>query len=165
MKKVFSVTALLLVSAQLFFSCRSTRPADAIPSVASQTQVALNSCEQTIKYISGKAIDPGTQTAIDLSIEVIIDPTEKLITLNLESPQKGKGTLKANVLSSDCYLNAGLTDGYSVYRALGQDPDGPSPEVSFRVEAKEDGLTIFYTDDKKKGELIIKVNKWEIVKQ
>lgn len=165
MKKNILIVAVLLLCTQLFFACGSAKPAGVITSVTKQTELTLNSCEQTIKYISSKAIDSRSQTDIDMSMEIIIDPTEKLITLNLDSHQKGKGSISATVVSSDCNLNSSLTEGYSVYQALGQGPGGQNKEVSFRVEAKKECLTILYTDEKEKGELMINVDKWEVVKQ
>lgn len=164
MKKNSTILAMLLLSTAFFFACRSSKTNGDTISVTKQTDLTLNICEQTIKYVSTKAIDSRSQTDIEIAMEIIIDPTEKLITLNLDSRQKGKGSISAAVVDSDCNLNAGLTDGHSVYRAIGQGPDEQNKELKFKVDAKEDGLTIYYTDEKEKGELIIKVDKWEVVK-
>lgn len=165
MKKNVLIIAVLLLSTQLFLACRAAKPAGITSSVTKQSESTLNNCEQTIKYISSKVTDATSQTDLDMSMEIIIDPTEKLITLNLDSPQKGKGSISATLVSSDCTLNASLTEGISSYRASAQGLSESNKEVLFRVEAKKEGLTIFYTDEKEKGELVIQIEKWEVVKQ
>ena len=103
---------------------------------------------------------------MEMSLEIIFNPAEKLITFYIESPERGKISSKASIESINCNLNAGLTEGYSLYRALTLEKDRnlESVEVSFRIEAKENGLEIVMINERQKRPFIIKVDRWEVVK-
>lgn len=163
MKRNASLVAALLLSTQIFVACRSANPASTATAAGKKSELTINACEKTIKYVSSKARDSKSQTEMDMSTEIVIDPVEKLITLSVESSQRPKGTRQASILSTDCHLNTGLTDGYSFYRASGHNPDGQNTGISFRVEAKEEGLIIIYKTDQEDAELKIAVDRWEVV--
>ena len=165
MNKFSPIVVALLLSTQIFYACRSSKPSNAASPVSGSSRQASNNCGQTIKYLctKGKFLKSGKEEILNL--EMIVDPAEKGITLNLESPEKGKGSIKSRIINIDCSLNAALTEGSSEYRALSEGPGGQDMEVVFRLVAGADGLTVSFSNEKEKGALVMKVDRWDLVTQ
>jgi len=155
---------LATLSVIVLASCGSTKLSQRkIP--VSKSSLIDNSCSQTIKYYSNKLKTVDGNKELDISTEMIISPSTKLINLKSESPTEGNTNFDIVIESVDCALNTDLTSGQAIYKGYIKQIDGTTTKAIIKVEVKDGGLIISNADSDKPRELIMLINKWEVIQE
>ncbi len=166
--KIFSTTsqAFMFVGLIFFGACKPAKVNQAITNNLAQDPVAVNMCDQTIKYYSEKVKVKKTGEEIAAQSEFIINPIAKTISINSYVPSESERKSFTTIIeSTDCSLNSNLTSGHSIYRGYIKQLDGSTTSAYIDIEAKDGGITMSNADPNKQGEFSIIVSRWEVVKQ
>lgn len=161
----YYIRTIILGTLAFFGACTSTRIAQQKSSISTELSEAARSCSQTIKYYSDKIkISFGAQE-VSVKSEIVINPSQKTITVTSEPPNQQRVSFITIIESIDCELGADLTNGYSIYTGYIQQLDGTTSKEVIKLEAKDGSLTISNADPDKEGGLTICISNWEIINE
>jgi major membrane immunogen (membrane-anchored lipoprotein) len=149
----------------LLGACKSTKVNKGSVNNLAQTPVAVNVCDQTIKYYSEKVRSGKTGEEVAAQSEITINPVAKTITIASYVPSESERKSFVTVIeSSDCNLNSDITSGQSVYRGYIKQLDGSTTKSYVNIEAKDGGITLSNADPDRRNDFAIIISKWEVVK-
>jgi hypothetical protein len=169
MKQNNTLLQAAFVASLIFWgACKSTKISDGNVSNSKQVVKTTSKCDQTIKYYVDKVkmANDGQETIAN--IEIVINPSVKLISITSESPNEERVSFDTEVESIDCNFNSDMTEGQSIYKGYIKQENGTTTKAIIKLEAKDGGLTISNADpDKvgKEGEYIMLISKWEVMSQ
>jgi hypothetical protein len=86
-----------------------------LPAGNAEKSTAYN-CDKTVIYSISKIVKLKDNTEELMSFEIKVNPSAGTINLKIDHPQKGKIDFNTVITSTDCSLNATLTNGEAVYK-------------------------------------------------
>jgi hypothetical protein len=121
-------------------------------------------CDKTITYAVSKIVKLKDNTEELTSFEIKINPSAGTINLKIDHPQKGKADFNTTITSTDCSLNATLTNGEATYKGYTVQPDGSRTNSTIHIKAASDKITITEYDPStgRQPNYYMIVDKWEI---
>jgi hypothetical protein len=128
---MFILTQLFyLLTAALFFSVENTKKSTAY------------NCDKIITYTVSKIVKLKDNTEELAGFEIKVNPSAGTINLKIDHPQKGRVDFNTVITSTDCSLNATLTNGEATYKGYTVQPDGSRSNSTIRIKADSGKITI-----------------------
>jgi hypothetical protein len=121
-------------------------------------------CDKTVNYYISKIVKLKDNSEELASFEIKINPSAATINLKIDHPQKGKVDFNTIITSTDCSLNATLTNGEATYKGDTVQPDGSRSNSTIHIKAASDKITITEYDPStgRQPNYYMVVDKWVI---
>ncbi len=121
-------------------------------------------CDKTVTYSISKIVKLKDNTEELVSFEIKINPSAGIINLKIDHPQKGKVDFNTAITSTDCSLNATLTNGEAIYKGYTVQPDGGRSNTAIHIKAGSDKIIITEYDPLtgRQPNYYMLVDKWVI---
>jgi len=115
-KNTISLLAALFVTLVFFCACKSTKIYKEQVSNSEQVVRATSICDQAIRYYANKLKMVNGGQEVNADTEILINPSNKLISLTSTPPNQEKVSFDTVIGSFDCNFNSALTDGQAIYK-------------------------------------------------